>query len=196
MATRTIPNRPARQVCPLCATDELQYEPLGDHLWLLRCPTCHDDEGTSWSWQCDLKAQVEIPNSLMAELGLFEDLPRCLHAGDPWVEHGVVEDRYRRLNPTAYDELLERYSHTALGPKRYTTSAFIASALGRLFQTREVVLLSGREATGFWSYNSQVGYWALPPAPPEDKVLMWAEYAPTVGIDPATWPIPLVCDPD
>jgi hypothetical protein len=79
--------------------------------------------------------------------------------------------RYRRLRPTIYAELLSNYGHTSLGPKKYTTSAFIASALGRLSRHGEIELLGGRPATGFWSYNQSVGYWALPPRPPEGQVL-------------------------
>ena len=42
------------------------------------------------------------------ELGMLDDLPACLNDGEPWVEYGVVEDRYAELNPEAFEELRQR----------------------------------------------------------------------------------------
>jgi len=86
-------------------------------------------------------------------LGLYDDLLQCVQSGDPWVEHGIVEYRYSRLNPKVYlQELIPRFGHRAQGPRLFSASALIAKALGQL---RNEGLLAWRydKATGFWDYS-------------------------------------------
>jgi hypothetical protein len=67
-----------------------------------------------------------------------------------------------------------------------SVSAFIAGALGKL--AREGILaFHGDRATGFWSYNGGIGYWALPPPPPTNQLFTWAEFAAMNGLDPQQW---------
>jgi hypothetical protein len=43
--------------------------------------------------------------SKAGDLGLYDDLLLCLVPGDPWVEYGVVEHRYKLLRPEIYEAL-------------------------------------------------------------------------------------------
>src|SRR5580698_7716160 len=88
---------PPAQVCPLDGhDDEVSVVPGGDSdNWLYVC-TAHTDP---YNWT------VAIPSAssggregVTAELGLYDDLLQCVHTGDPWIEHGIVEYRYSRLN--------------------------------------------------------------------------------------------------
>jgi hypothetical protein len=119
-------------------------------------------------------------------LGLYDDLPLCLRAGDPWVEHGIVEHRYKLLRPKIYGQLLRDYSHAAIAPKDYTASSFLAGALSRLSKDGVLGRIGGR-ATGYWRYLRGVSYWALLPEPPADERLTWKDFAISEGLDPDNW---------
>ena len=110
---------------------------------------------------------------------MFEDLATCVHEGEAWVEYGVVEDRYAKLNPEAFESLRERYGHRLLGPEknpRYTASVYIATVLS-ILRDRGVLALQTGRATGEWDYNGTISYWARPPPGPlAPKVLAYADY--------------------
>jgi len=159
---------PPHLVCPLCAHDEAveQPLPLGPGLWAFTC-TGTIGHTEPYRWQTTTAREVvdqALSGGKSEELGLYDDLPRCLSPSEPWVEYGVVEYRYSVLNPSVYSQLLADYGHTRIERKPYTASAFIAAALGRLAEAGIVALQFG-PATGYWSYNGTVSYWALPPAP-------------------------------
>src|SRR6266508_5699329 len=46
---------------------------------------------------------------IAAELGVYDDVFLCLSPGEPWLEHGIVEHRYKELRPTAYREMINRW---------------------------------------------------------------------------------------
>jgi hypothetical protein len=121
-----------------------------------------------------------------ADLGLYEDLPLCLIANEPFVEYGIVEHRYSEMRPAVYQRLLDDYSHTRIQRyKPYTASVFIASALRKLTDLGDVLYRVG-PATGHWAYNEIISYWALPPGPAEEtRILAWKEYAERLGLDPS-----------
>ncbi|MDP9436649.1 MAG: hypothetical protein M3P93_16265, partial [Actinomycetota bacterium] len=54
-------------------------------------------------------------------------------------------------------------------------------ALGRLAAAGQLVAVSG-PATGAWSYNGQVMYWARPPRP--TRLKSWVEHCAAVGRSP------------
>jgi hypothetical protein len=179
---------PPAQVCPLCGHDDVvSIVPGGDsENWLYVCTgTTHKDP---YNWT------VAIPSAfaggregVTAELGLYDDLLRCVRAEDPWVEHGIVEYRYSRLNPKVYlGELIPRFGHRAQGPRHFSASALIAKALGQL---RNEGLLAWRygKATGFWAYNGTISYWAIVPPPPDENRLTWEEFAENGGLAPQEW---------
>ena len=114
----------------------------------------------------------------MEEFGLFESLPHCLNAGEAFVEYGVVEYRYRQLKPDMFKDIVTKYGHRAIETGRpYTATTFLASALKLLANRNEVELRWG-PATGFWTYDGTVGYWALAPAS-SYELLTWETFART-----------------
>lgn len=178
--------RPPRQVCPLCAhDDDVTMVVLGPGMWNYTCTGhTHPDP---FQWQSSSSsastAERELLGGKSEALGLYDDLPACLVPGEAWVEYGVVEWRYSQRNPRIYQQLLDDYGHTRIAPKQYTASAFIASALGRL-QDAGILGHHVAEATGYWSYNGVISYWALPPLPPTSNLRTWAAYAAAEGLDP------------
>jgi hypothetical protein len=177
-----------RQVCPLCGIeDEVISMPRGaGDEWDFTC-TGASGHGEPYSWIVKAESGFDGRSGIMSELGLYEDLPACLRTGDPWVEHGIVEHRYKLLRPDVYfGELLPRYSHVAIGPTRYSTSAFLAQALSHLLREGAVAWQYSNR-TGFWTYAHKISYWALPPAPPMEDRYTWATYATDHHLDPMTW---------
>jgi hypothetical protein len=177
---------PPAQVCQLCGhDDEVNVVPGGDHdNWLYVC-TAHE---VPYNWTVAIpSASSAGREGVTAELGLYDDLLQCVQSGDPWVEHGIVEYRYSRLNPKVYlGELIPRFGHRAQGPRHFSASALIAKALGQL---RNEGLLAWRydKATGFWDYNGTISYWATVPPPREDDRLTWEDFAGSHGLDPRKW---------
>ena len=101
----------------------------------------------------------------------------CYRATRPrWFEYGVVEHAYATSCPDDFAELVERYGHTAVQPARYTVSSFLARTLSDLGRTGSL-LYRGGPATGRWSYNAGISWWALPPAPDEEQMVSWADTA-------------------
>ena len=174
------------EICPLCADDDhLARITLAPNLWQYTCSNArrHPDRAP-YTWQSSGGRPPPEPDGGIAEeYGLYDDLPQCLIAGEPWVEYGIVEHRYSQLRPKLYTEMVGRWGHTRQGPRRYTVSAFLGGTLGRLW-SRGVVVGQERNATGYWAYNSSISYWALPPAPPVDHVLTYTDYATAIGLDP------------
>lgn len=177
----------SKQVCPLCGRDDTVVQ-LGikDGKWLFRCSNAKK-HFTSVDWaSADLTPDEDDREpGVMEEFGLFQDLPHCLDAGEAFVEYGVVEYRYRQLRPDTFKDIVSKYGHRAVELGRpYTTSSFLASAL-RILANRNEVELRWGAATGFWTYDGTVGYWALAPAS-SDELLTWESFAKNEGLDPAT----------
>jgi hypothetical protein len=176
---------PARQVCPLCSRDDLKITALGPALWRYTCSNegRHGNQGVI-SWDGSETDRLALPEGKAADLGLYEDLPRCLFPGEGFVEYGVVEHRYSERCPRLYEQLLQDYSHTRIERnKPYTASVFIALALGRLADRGEVLYQVGL-ATGYWSYNGVISYWALPSGSTDWEQTTWLKYATSRGLDP------------
>jgi hypothetical protein len=183
---------PSKQVCPLCLRDDT-VTPLGvkEGRWLFRCSNSrrHPKQPT-YEWTSTDAAVLDDDSDpgVMEEFDLFSDLPHCLAAGEPFVEYGIVEFRYKALRPQTYRAIVDRYGHRALEVgRRYTASILLASAC-RLLASNEELELRWGEATGFWSYNEVVSYWALAPAASE-QMLTWADFATSNGLDASTWTI-------
>jgi hypothetical protein len=68
-----------------------------------------------------------------AELGLATELPAAIaqYRGH-WIEYGVAERAYALQCPDDFTAIVSRYGHTAIRPKQYTASAFLARVLGVL----------------------------------------------------------------
>ena len=183
--------RPARQLCPRCSTeDRVSVETLGPMLWRYTCARSCRQHAEAFSWDGktpDGPIDVEQTYNKAEDLGLPNDLLVCLNAGDPFVEYGVVEYTYATsVNPKVYADLVKDYVHTALAPKQYTASAFIASTLGRMQKEGSLAYRSG-PATGFWAYNGVISYWSLLPTSDQEP-RTFSEFAAGVGFDAQTWP--------
>lgn len=181
-----------KQVCPLCGLDDdVVFEPDESGAPVFVCRAGGDLHPYEWRVPTlDPTAVLSPRTGVGEELGVYDDLPTVLIPGEPFVEYGVVEHRYARQYPKPYRELLERYGHTAIEPKRYTASAFLGRALGTLFHEGTLACRYAVPATGRWSYNSDISAWALPGrgAEENDRVVSWVEFAEQEGFDPETWP--------
>jgi hypothetical protein len=173
-----------RQVCQLCALDDfVSAVPLGPEAFQYTCTySKKHPTGKPHTWEGT--AEEPFKNSPesegpAADLGMLEALPACIHEGEAWVEYGVVEHRYAKLNPDAFEELRQRYGHRVLGPTispHHTASAYIARVLGML-RDRGVLAFYYAKATGEWSYNGSISYWAKPPpGPPHSQRLTYEAY--------------------
>lgn len=126
-----------------------------------------------------------------AELGVYDDVFLCLSPSEPWLEHGVVEHRYKELCPTAYRAMIDRWGHTVQGPRRYSVTAFLTRAWSQLAGEGVLSMQLG-PATGLYRHNSNstILYWALPPGPDAQRIRTWAEFATDLSISPYDWTLP------
>jgi hypothetical protein len=184
-------NLAPKQVCQLCEYDDefvaAMVSPDGE-AWLYACASpAHDEPHT---WESKIAHYVPGREGACEDLGLYDDLEHCVLTGEPWVEYGVVEHRYKLHRPDVYfGEMLARWGHRANKPQRSTLSGVIAGALGQLSREGALVGRFGK-ATAYWSYNGKISYWAKPPAPPAEPSITWQSFAeadPT--LDPNTWKI-------
>jgi hypothetical protein len=172
--------------CPRCfSADDVTYQRLPDRLVEYHCTGPHDGAGPhTWLSTSD-KAnwKQDVVDGVTDEL--LEPLLRCVRPGEPFVEYGVVEYRLRVGRPDLFAAHVRDRGHVMLAPGQATASSVrFASALGRLARAGELVSEYGR-ATGAWSYNGQVTYWASPPAPTGDRVT-WSTFCRRLG-RPDTW---------
>ncbi len=165
------------QVCAFHADEGIRPEAVGDEAGSLRytCPRTkgHPTEGP-YAWlQVPTPAGLDGLTGLAVDLGLLHELPAVLadYRGS-WVEYGVVEQRYAERNPKDFAMLVERYGHTAIKAKQYTATAFLAKTLGDISRHGSVLFHSG-PATGRWSYNPGISWWALPPEPEWSSEKSW-----------------------
>lgn len=170
--------------------------------WVYRCAgSAHGDTPFEWRVVPPTAPTVQqYREGYLAELDVYDTLLACILPSDPWLEYGVIEDRFRRRDPKAYKQLVDQFSHSRRNAKRggpdqdpartQTTSMRLAHALGSL--ASEGLCARGEgTATGYWGgYLSVVSYWAPVPAPDAELRLTWAEYAATVGADPNDWTLP------
>ena len=179
--------RPPKPLSALCVLDDyVTSVHLGEGAWEHTSAGPKHDGPRVWPEVVDSGVDPLALEGLTQEWGLYDDLPKCVVAGEPLVEYGVVEHRYRDLNPNRYHFLLDRYGHTAIAPKNYTASSFIASALGRLWRRGELAA-TWLPATGRWSYNGTISYYGLPGVDIGAEPITWADFATAEGLDPDSW---------
>lgn len=148
--------------CPRCfQADDVSYQRLPDHVIMYHCTNRHQD-GEPHDWL--VTREESAPMTLAAVDGvvgdLLEPLLACLEPGEPFVEFGVVEYRLRQRDLDLFRRHVAERGHVLLGTRRVTASAVrFGVALGMLARAGEIVGRLGR-ATGAWSYNARVNYWA------------------------------------
>jgi hypothetical protein len=183
---------PPAQVCPLCGNDDgvVVNAIANPNSWTYVCNTTGLRHTDPYQWQVIFEDTPALERSgITQELGLYDDLPHCLTLGEPWVEYGIVEYRFKEAFPRVYlDELIPRYSHRSITSKPYTLSAFVASALAQLRSEGTVVHKTG-PATGYWAYNGEISYWALPPPPALENTMTWVQFSEVHNLDPENWKI-------
>ena len=112
---------------------------------------------------------------LAEELGLEQELPAAVHAlGTGWFEYGLVERSYAERRPQDWARMVARWGHTAIEPKQYTASSYLAGTLGRLSRLGAVAYHPGT-GTGRWSYNSDISWWSVVPPEPWEERTAWVD---------------------
>jgi hypothetical protein len=181
-----------RAICPLCTHDEeVTLKSATANGWIYTCSKGRNhpvpSEPFEFHGSKDLLASKN--DGIMARLGLFEDLLHCVKAGEPWVEHAIVEHRFKEQYPNTYfRELLPQYAHRTqnLHKDCGSISRFIGQALVRLEQQGVLVQKKG-PGTGCYNHLNLCGYWAISPGPQSDVHLTWAEFATRKGLHPNDW---------
>jgi hypothetical protein len=124
-----------------------------------------------------------------AKLGVYDDIFLCLSPEEPWLEHGIVEHRYKELCPAAYLEMIDRWGHVSQGPRRYSVTAFLTRAWSQLARDGILATKLG-PATGLYQHNGSILYWAFPPGPEAHRIRTWADFAADLGLSPYVWTLP------
>jgi len=157
---------------------------VGDE-WVVTCAS-QTHPPMEWRPKEQYKATGTYRTGIGEELGVYDDLLACVHDG--FAEYGVIEYRFARHAPDTYRVLVDRYSHTALGPAGYSTSAFLGGALGQLWR-EDVIAGFWTLASGYWSYNGGISAYGPAGTPESDGCLTWAEFAVSnLDVDPGDWP--------
>ncbi|MGI5128180.1 hypothetical protein ACQEVB_15320 [Pseudonocardia sp. CA-107938] len=113
---------------------------------------------------------------------LLEPLLACVKPGEPFVEYGVVEYRFRLARPELFVAHVRERGHVMLGARRgpgSASTARFAKALARLERSGALVVVKG-PGTGAWRHDQSIGYWARPPRP-SGPLLTWSMYCATQG---------------
>jgi hypothetical protein len=166
------------EYCPFHTDEPLPGKPLNDGFGTesFECDRIREHpSGASFVWaRTPAPPDAESVSGIAADLGLDLALPQAIASFQGrWVEYGLVEREYARGHPGDFEWLYKRYGHSHdQDSKQYTVSAFLASTLGTLSRHGSVRFHSGA-ATGRWSYNGNISYWAVDPEPQWEDRLSW-----------------------
>jgi hypothetical protein len=125
-------------------------------------------------------AAKAVPPATTAELtepllGVMESLPTG------WIEHGVIEYRFRQDHPELFGRHVADAGHVLLrdGASSGTTASGtrFATALFKLEREGKLTHYNAVPTGAAWQQDRLVGYWAVRPKPPKDQVLTWEDYA-------------------
>lgn len=102
-------------------------------------------------------------------------MPAAIAAlGEGWFEFGLVERSYAQRRPQDWARMIEQWGHTAISPRQYSASSYLAGTLGRLSRLGSVAYHPGR-GTGRWSYNTDISWWSSAPPGTWDKRTAWVD---------------------
>lgn len=126
------------------------------------------------------------PTNLLAEDAaldeLLEPLLACVNVGEPFVEYGIVEYRFRISRPDLFIAHVRERGHVMLGARRgaaSTATARFTKTLRHLETSGELVTVKG-PGTGAWRHDQSISYWARPPRP-TGPLLTWSMFCATQG---------------
>lgn len=172
------------QTCPICfRADDVRWSRLPEQSISYVCDDPHGGAGpNSWTAVTGSREPTEAATAgVTAEL--LEPLLRCVREGDPFVEYGVVEYRLRTGFPALFHAHVADRGHSILGHRQATASSVrFAATLGRPAD-QGALLKTWGPATGAWSRNERVTYWARPPAPVGPQ-LTWADFCASISRSP------------
>jgi len=184
--------------CTKCFTaDDVTYihAPEGGYIYTCTNTGKHDGAGI-WVWPYDpapsktgkpAKAGKSGPGEGQGKTDDLREPFTAILAGLPsgvFHEHGILEYELRLQYPDLFGRHVAENGHVLLGPGQYTASGTrFAMALVRLGWAGAVVHVR-RPATGAWSYDASVSYWATTPAPAEETLHTWVQRCAELGRDP------------
>lgn len=174
MVPRSWDHPPVRRYCPFHTMEDVLGTRLSDGSYSFECTDAGHPGGGSFRW-----LEVPPPKGLDPMSGLAEKLnmPPKLEAavgslGNGWFEYGLVERAYATANPDDFAVLLDRWGHTAQGPRQYSASSYIGSVLGRMASNGDLFYRPDR-GTGRWSYNHDASYWSVDPEASWEERTTW-----------------------
>lgn len=182
------------ELCRTCfSDDEVVRSRDVDGVWWLTCSrTRKHADGLPYSWpERSGRASDGGAGAVTLEQYLGP-LRQCLRPGEPFVEYGVVEWRFRSLAAPLFEELVAEHGHRVFDPRpqRRMASSYLSQALSRLVDRDQAARLYG-QGTGLWRDRSDITYWAALPAPPTASRLSWADLARDESVDPELLARPL-----
>src|SRR4051794_2233066 len=170
-------SQPARQVCPLCGLDDddlVEWALEAPGVWRFSC--ANHAQPYEWLTTASFRIDEASTGGYAEELGIYNALLGLFTEPGPFREWGVVEHLFALAEPATYRELVDRYSHVALGPTQYSVSAFLAQAAGKLAREGHLAI-RWVQATGFWAYNATISSFTVAPAAEHAPLLSWEEFA-------------------
>lgn len=177
-----------RQSCPFHADDDVEGSWVSPDVgYAFECDRKGHPIAGSYHWTF-VPEPPGAPgmSGLAKELGLDVHLPEVVASfGGRWVEYGVVERAFAAAHPSVWVHLVDLYGHTAKAPKQFTVSSFLAKVLGSLRDSGDVDYRDGK-ASGRWSYNSRISWWASHPSGDWDDRLSWEADGPSTRYVPGS----------
>jgi hypothetical protein len=176
-----------------CTAD---HDGAGQHVWsvaaaVAEAPVAPPSAATRRSGVRVSEARTSTPRAprtprVNPEDGAVEELVApmlaCVKPGEPFVEYGVVEYRFREQWPELFVAHVRERGHLMLGARRGQASASTArfgKALSRLASLGELEMVKG-PGTGAWRHDQSITYWARPPRP-SGPLLTWSMFCAATG---------------
>ena len=164
-----------------------EHDDTGAYMWSTASSAVDSPAGpTSTGRKAAARTAGRPRTSLVAEDAavdeLLEPLLACVNVGEPFVEYGIVEYRFRMSRPDLFVAHVRERGHPMLGARRgsaSTSTARFARTLRRLETTGQLVMVKG-PGTGAWRHDQSIGYWARPPRP-TGPLLTWSMFCATQG---------------
>jgi hypothetical protein len=177
-----------RPTCPIDfrADDVTLPTKLSDGRLQYTCTASHGGAGPhTWTPDTDNWVLSPSPSAGGGEHNVTDDLldplMKVFTGEDRWLEYGVVEHRLRLLAPAVFIGHVRDASHFMFGSTETASKNRFSMALTRLANEGKLIRELWPSTGAAWKQTSPISYWSLPPAPPKDKTLTWADYCAELG---------------